>query len=596
MTFSVPGYRIDRLLGYGSHTEVWAAQAGSSGERVALKRIVVSFAAGAGQAAARLAVLDHPNLIRFREFLMLDSAMVLVLELAEAGSLADLLRRRGTLSPAEVVATVGPVAAALAHAHERGVLHGSISPANILFTAAGHPKLADLGIAGLVASTDASSGVPVYLDPSVAVGGTSGAASDLFALGAIALQALTGAGPWSCSGAAEPTAEQVLALASTGRIAEWNGRLVGFEPKLAAVVRRVLDPESHRRGTAAEFAQELGAAMLPVPVVLAGGRILPEVGRHSVERAAARNAAAGNSAPRVSTAPRVSSASQVSTATRASSATGRPEFRLVAAEVAGDLTPVDQGPRARLRVRAAIAELAATESDVWSSPRWTKHLLDRKLALVGAAVLLLLTLWLLGGVPGWLGHRAASAVAPIASPPPSSASQLSAGQSSSSQLSSGPSSVGPWIKGPSSARPSRSAGATPRTRSAMQPAGIDAVPALAALDRLRAQAYAERRPELLARVYDSGALLAQDTEQLSRTVPAGCVLSGLRTSYHDLRPAAVATGRVQLWVSASLSAATLSCAGTARGSTSATGPIRLKVTLTSTAGLVRISGEQLAGS
>jgi hypothetical protein len=537
MTFSVPGYRVDQLLGYGSQAEVWAGQVSPSGERVALKRIVTDSvaAARAGRAeAALLAALDHPNLIRLREFLALDSAMVLVLELAEAGSLADLLRRRGKLSPAEVVATVSPVAAALAHAHEQGVLHADVSAANILFTAAGQPKLADLGVARLFTTGADSLGTPAYLDPTVAAGGVPGAASDVFALGAVALHALTGTGPWRCPGTAEPTAEQVLAVAATGEIADLDVRLADFEPGLAAVISRVLDPEPHRRGTAAEFALDLRAALQPAPVVLAGGRILPKLGRHSVERAAARDG----------------------------SPIGRPEFRPAATELAGGL-PGDQVPAdlthvSRPQVRAVLAEVAADEPRRWSSSRWSKQILASKPAwramLTGAVVLVLLALWLLGGVPGRLGHRTASAVAPQ----------------------------------PVSAAP-RSAGSAPST-------SIDPAVALEALDQIRAQAYAERRADLLAQVYDSSTLLAEDTAQLTRSVPVGCVLSGLRTSYADLQPTAVAGDRVQLRVNASLGAGSLVCAGTPRGKTAAAGPLRMAVTLTRVAGRVRISAEQLVSS
>jgi serine/threonine protein kinase len=197
MTFSVPGYLVEHLLGYGSQAEVWAGQALDGGERVAIKRIATDSPAAARAAraeAALLAALDHPSLIGLRAYLVLGSEVAVVMELAEAGSLAELLRRRGRLSPAEVVATISPVAAALAHAHDEGVLHADVSATNILFTAAGQPKLADLGVARVFAGRSSSIGTPAYLDPVVAAGGAAGAASDVFALGAVALHALTRSG------------------------------------------------------------------------------------------------------------------------------------------------------------------------------------------------------------------------------------------------------------------------------------------------------------------------------------------------------------------------------------------------------------------
>ena len=90
----------------------------------------------------------------------------------------------------------------------------------------------------------------------LAAGGVPGAASDVFSLAAVALHALTGAGPWQPVG--QPAAaEQVLAVAATGESVELAARLAGLPPALAAVLARALDPDPHRRGTAAEFALDL---------------------------------------------------------------------------------------------------------------------------------------------------------------------------------------------------------------------------------------------------------------------------------------------------------------------------------------------------
>src|SRR4051812_33566634 len=121
MTFTVPGYRVEGLLGRGSQSEVWAARSVEDGALVAIKRIPVGSAAQARSArseAALLAALDHPALIALHAYHVVQADIVLVLELAGGGSLADLLRRRRRLSAAEVVAAISPIAAALAHAHD----------------------------------------------------------------------------------------------------------------------------------------------------------------------------------------------------------------------------------------------------------------------------------------------------------------------------------------------------------------------------------------------------------------------------------------------------------------------------------------------
>ena len=295
VTFTVPGYQVDKLIGYGSHAEVWSGRDAGTHEAVALKRIIVpahgdpdraaELIASARTEAALLGVLQHPSLIRLHRYVQTPAAVVLVMELAEGGSLAQLLRRRDRLSPAEVSAALSPVAAALACAHSEGVMHGDVSAANILFSATGQPKLADLGVARMLVghtSTERSLGTPAYVDPVVAAGGAAGTASDVFSLAAVALHCVTGAGPWHSADPAD--LRMVLARAATGVIDDLPGKLAACPEAMAAVLSRALDPEPQRRGSAAEFALDLGASVPSAPVVLAAGRIPPAVGRHSAER------------------------------------------------------------------------------------------------------------------------------------------------------------------------------------------------------------------------------------------------------------------------------------------------------------------------
>jgi len=285
MSFTVPGYEVGQLLGFGSHGQVWRGQVARVGTPVALKRITAPDRATARAAraeAALLSALSHPHLIELRECVVLEDAVVLVLELADGGSLAELLSRRNRLTPAEVAASLSPIGAALAHAHNEGIQHGDLSASNVLFTSAGHPKLADLGIARMFGAGFDAIGTPAYVDPVVAAGGAAGAASDVFSLAAVALHALTGRGPWQ--NGADESVEQVLSVAATGVIDDLTGRLADYPAEMAKVLVRALDAEPHRRGTAAEFALDLRAATQPAQVVLSAGRARSTVGRHSVDR------------------------------------------------------------------------------------------------------------------------------------------------------------------------------------------------------------------------------------------------------------------------------------------------------------------------
>ena len=554
MAFTVPGYQVDQLLGFGSHAEVWSGRADATGEPVALKRIVLPDSAdpdriaelvrGARAEAALLAALEHPSLIRFHRYVQTPAAAVLVMELAEGGSLAQLLRRRDRLTPAEVAAALSPVAAALALAHAEGVLHGDVSAANILFTATGHAKLSDLGVARMLSGhtgPDRALGTPAYLDPVLAAGGTAGPYSDVFSLAAVALHCLTGTGPWQAGGPADLPA--LLARAATGVIDDLDGRLAGCPPAMAAVLRRALDPEPHRRGTAAEFALDLGSSVPAGSVVLGAGRIPPRVGRHSVERHA---------------------------------------------PAATDVVPADLTRVARLQARP---EPAAPQPDGGR---------DRRLgiaALVAGALLAVAAATTVAGHGrGWLSrsagpHRNAQAAQP--SPLAASARATHPGPSGPAG-STGPTGSMTEPDATNSASPADPSDPSDPPGQAATESGPDPVALLRQLADRRAAAFASNRPELLAGVYQSPGLLAEDTALLSSRVPAGCGLSGFRTTYADVTVVSTTAQRIEVRVTASQPPATLVCEGTVRGRLLPAAPARLAVSLSRAGTEFRIAAQRVS--
>ena len=579
MAFIVPGYHVDQLIGYGSHAEVWSGRAAGTDEPVALKRIVLPVHAAPGEAAelvtaarteaALLTALEHPSLIALRDYVRTPAAVVLVMELAEGGSLAQLLRRRDRLSPAEVAAALSPVAAALACAHARGVAHGDVSAANILFTAVGQPKLADLGVARMLighAGPHRALGTPAYLDPVVAAGGAAGPASDVFSLAAVALQCVTGAGPWHSGDPADLAA--VLARAAAGVIHDLPGKLAGCPDAMAAVLSRALDLQPHRRGSAADFALGLRASVPASPVVLTAGRImptgplLPGVGRHSVER----HAPAGRA---VVPADLTHVARLRVRAEPAEPAPGRRGLRGLAARL-----------HARLAARLAARRPAARPRAVLVA------------VLVGIAVLALVTV----GGQGWptlaAGQRTA-AVPRVHQPAPSGPLDR-AWDADGRRAAPGPAAPAErTYDAGSAARTAQpgwvAAAATSTAARTAQPGrqvaaarGTDAPDPGAVLRRLadrRAEAFALNRPDLLAGVYRSPGLLAQDLRQLSARVPAGCGLAGLRTRYRDVTVTAAGHRRLDVRVIASQPPASLVCSGTVRGRTRPAAPTRLALRL-----------------
>src|SRR6476661_4877779 len=264
----VPGYTLEARLGRGGSGEVWRAVPRGGGPPVAVKVLVDGDPERQAREAALLGELDHPHLVRLLEVVHQPrrgehARVALVLELLEGGSLASLIARRGRLRPGEVVTAIAPVAAALAHAHANGIVHGDLSPGNIVFTAEGRPVLTDLGVARVLGETEAGEVTPAYVDPTVARGGASGPASDVFGVAAAAFHALTGVAPWNAA-----TPDDTLEVAAAGFLPDLAELAPDAPPALISVVTRGLAADPHDRGTAAAFALDLRHACRPEPVRL----------------------------------------------------------------------------------------------------------------------------------------------------------------------------------------------------------------------------------------------------------------------------------------------------------------------------------------
>jgi hypothetical protein len=265
---AVPGYRLEALLGRGGSGEVWRAVPRRGGAPVAVKVLVAGDPERQAREAALLGELDHPHLVRLLEVVHQPCRgaaprVALVLELLAGGSMAALLARRGRLRPGEVVTAIAPVAAALAHAHGNGVVHGDLSPGNIVFTAEGRPVLTDLGVARVLGETPAGEVTPAYVDPTVARGGAPGPASDVFGVAAAAFHALTGVAPWNAA-----TPGDTLTVAATGQLPDLTELAPEAPRALVEVIARGLAADPHDRGSAAAFALDLRHACRPEPVRL----------------------------------------------------------------------------------------------------------------------------------------------------------------------------------------------------------------------------------------------------------------------------------------------------------------------------------------
>jgi hypothetical protein len=289
--WSLPGYDVEALLGFGATGEVWRARELATGDTVALKRLRRDVDAGAVEALRREALLlqglQTPYVVRLRALLGAGADAVLVLDHLGGGSLGSLLARRRVLDAGEAVTVAAPLASALAVAHERGIVHGDVTPANVLFTEEGMPVLADLGVARLVGEGRGVDGTAEYLDPAVAAGADPGPAADVWSLAAVCHAMLAGTPPHDGA-----TVDEVLGAAVAGERAPL-GLLAPEAPRaLVSAVEAALAADPAARPTAAEFATMLRRAHGVAPVRLADGpAATPELRPTHVVRPAAAHAA-----------------------------------------------------------------------------------------------------------------------------------------------------------------------------------------------------------------------------------------------------------------------------------------------------------------
>jgi eukaryotic-like serine/threonine-protein kinase len=201
-------YRVEQLLGRGGMAEVYRAMDTEAGQPVAVK--LLRDVDGGDLERFRIEVaaltrLDHPGVIKLLGSGSHEGVPFLVLELVEGRSLADALVD-GPLGFDRSVGAAGHVAGALAHAHRLTVVHRDVKPANVLFDADGRPRLSDFGTARLagmsgVTATGMVIGTAHYLAPEQVKGHGVGAPADVYALGLVVLECLTGtrcyAGTWT---------------------------------------------------------------------------------------------------------------------------------------------------------------------------------------------------------------------------------------------------------------------------------------------------------------------------------------------------------------------------------------------------------------
>jgi eukaryotic-like serine/threonine-protein kinase len=274
-------YRLDELIGRGGMASVWRATDTVLGRDVAVKRLHSGLLADEEHAerfrreALLVARLSHPNLVHLLDRGEDAHGPYLVMELVEGENLKTRVRREGPLPPEEAARICAQVGRALAYAQAQGVVHRDIKAQNVLLTPDGGVKLADFGIARSLESdgqpgltrTDMLVGSADYLSPEQADGRPIDARTDVYSLGIVLYECLTGQVPFRGDGfvavamkhCGEPLPDP---RAASPAVPDW----------LAAVTMRAAakDP-AHRYPDAAAMVAALeagadgGTAVLPLP-------------------------------------------------------------------------------------------------------------------------------------------------------------------------------------------------------------------------------------------------------------------------------------------------------------------------------------------
>ena len=311
-------YRLLGKVGEGGAAEVFRAIDTRLDRVVAVKLLRPQFTSDQ-QSRARFAVearaaagLSHHNIVDVYDFgEALDGSMFIVMQFVEGQNLRDLLLERGRFSPGEVVSIAQQVCRALSVAHANGLIHRDVKPQNIMLDRAGNVRLTDFGVVKALSSPGLTQsgmtfGTAAYLSPEQATGAAIGPPSDIYALGCVMYEMLSGMPPFTGDNPAIVAYKQVWEQPRP-----LHDLAPEVPPSLEAVVMRCLNKDPGRRyPTANDLAAELERLTISftqptqaVPVPSAGyatpGSEYEQTPKAQVSQAIPMPLAAGDAGPAV---------------------------------------------------------------------------------------------------------------------------------------------------------------------------------------------------------------------------------------------------------------------------------------------------------
>jgi serine/threonine-protein kinase len=288
-------YRLDEIIATGGMGQVWRAMDETLERPVAVKVLRPDTAGEEGfverfRAEARhSAALQHPNIATVHDFGEGAHSAYLVMELIEGQPLSAIIKDRAPLPPEEVTEVLYQAALALQAAHDAGVVHRDVKPANIVVDDEGYARLTDFGISRALAGAQLTQtgevlGTPHYLAPEQAQGRPAGPASDIYALAVVGYEMITGNRPF---------AGDSMITTALAHVSQPAPQLPSDipDPLRTTVMAGLAKDPSQRPESAAAFAGALrlppgtlpehlaaGAASAVAPVVAGGGLLTPDPG------------------------------------------------------------------------------------------------------------------------------------------------------------------------------------------------------------------------------------------------------------------------------------------------------------------------------
>jgi hypothetical protein len=268
-------YRVVALAGRGGMGEVYRAEDLRLSQVVAIKFLPPSLSQDA-PALARFHAevrtarhVSHPNVCRVFDISETDGTLFLTMEYVDGEDLASVVRRIGRLSPDKATEIARQICAGLAAAHDRGVIHRDLKPANVMLDSAGKIRITDFGLASVAASiqgADARAGTPAYMAPEQLAGREVTPKSDLYSLGLILYEILTGKRAFEAA-----TLPELMKLRESGTITNPSTLVRDLDPLIERVVLRCLEADPEKRPASA---LQIAAALPggdPLAAALAAG-------------------------------------------------------------------------------------------------------------------------------------------------------------------------------------------------------------------------------------------------------------------------------------------------------------------------------------